>query len=64
MTGVQIALYTWCPLMTLSFSTVPCKLRLAVAMLITFYIADNTLYGINIALQLIDAEAQIIPGLK
>ena len=64
MTGVQIALYTWCPLIMLSFSTVPCKLQLAAAMLLTFYIADNTLYGINIVLQLIDAGAQIEAGLK
>ena len=28
-------------------------------MLLTFYIADNVLYGIKIALQLIDAGAQI-----
>ena len=64
MTGVQIVLYTWCPLMMLSFSTVPRELQLAVAMLLTFFIADTTLYGIKIAFQLIDTGAQIKAGLK
>ena len=57
MTGVKIALYMWCPLPTLSFSTVPREIGLAAAILLTFYITDNTLYGIKIALQLIVAGA-------
>ena len=36
-----------------------CAHELAAAMLLTFYIVDNALYGMNIALQLIDAGAQI-----
>ena len=48
-----------------SFSTVhENELLLAAAMLLTFYIADNVLYGIKIALQLIDAGAQIKAGLE
>ena len=47
MTGVQIALYTWCPLMMLSFSTVPRELQLAAAMLVTFHVAYIALYGIK-----------------
>ena len=64
MTGVQIALYTWCSLTTLSFSTVPRELGFAAAMLLTFYIADNALHGIKIASQLIDTGAQIKAGLE
>ena len=64
MTGVQIAYYTWCPLTTLSFSTVLHELGLTAAMLLTFYIADNTVYGIKITLQLIDTGAQIKAGLQ
>ena len=40
------------------------NVRLAAAMLLTFYIADNALCGIKIVLQLIVAGAQIKAGLE
>ena len=47
----------------LSFSTMPHELRLVAAMLLTFF-ADNTLYVIIIALQLIDALSRIKAGFE